>query len=148
MTQMNADGEQSFGGLHPEGAPSAKQRDPETFAIIGAAMRVHGELGCGFLEAVYQEALALEFSYCGVPFEREKRFPILYRGAILPTRYDADFVCYGRVIVELKALDQTGGKEEAQVLNYLRAAKLEYAILLNFGTARLHYKRMVLSRPK
>jgi len=130
MTQMNADQE---------------TRDPETYAIIGAAMRVHGILGHGFLEAVYQEALAEEFRQSGIPFTREQRFPIHYRGVILKCYYDADFICFGKIIVELKALEQKGGKEEAQVINYLKASGLNRAMLLNFGSERVQYKRLVLN---
>jgi len=120
-----------------------KNRDTETFAVLGAAMRVHAELGCGFLEAVYQEALAIEFSGQGIPFEREKKLPIYYAGQKLLTFYQADFVCYGHLIVELKALQHLSGMEEAQVLNYLKAAQLSKALLLNFGTRSLQYKRFV-----
>ena len=123
-------------------------RDPETYAIIGAAMAVHRELGCGFLEAVYQEALAEEFKFLKIPFEREKKIPVIYRDIILKTFYQADFVCYSSVIVELKALQQLSGIEEAQVINYLKATRLTRALLINFGTEKLEYKRLVLNYNK
>lgn len=122
---------------------SSAERDPETYAIIGAAMSVHRTLGCGFLEAVYQEALAVELQVCSIPYEREKVLPIFYRGNMLRTSYKADFVCSGTVIVELKALSCFSGKEEAQIINYLKASGLQKALLLNFGSSSLQYKRFV-----
>jgi len=89
-------------------------RDPKRTAIIGAAMEVHSRLGAGFLEQVYQEALAIEFAERGVPFEREVAVPIAYRDVRLNTTYRADFVCFGEVIVELKALRALGGADHAQ----------------------------------
>ena len=118
-------------------------RDKETFTIIGAAMAVHNELGHGFLEAVYQEALEREFQIQEIPFEREKMLPVFYRGKKLAAYYKADFICFGSVIVEIKALQQLSGTEEAQVLNYLKASGLTKSLLINFGAKRLQYKRLV-----
>lgn len=122
-----------------------EKRDPKTYAIIGAAMEVHRELGCGFLEAVYQEALALELAAREVPYRREPELPVLYKGKELNTHYRADFICYDSVVVEVKALDRIGGVEEAQVLNYLKATGREVGLLLNFGSESLEYQRFVLS---
>ena len=122
-----------------------KTRDPQTYAIIGAAMEVHRVLGCGFLEPVYQESLAKEFLLRGIPFRRELELPIMYKGVLLAVKYKPNFICYDAVIVELKALDKLGGKEKAQVINYLKATGYERGLLLNFGTVRLEYERLILT---
>ena len=119
-------------------------RDPQTYAIIGAAIAVHRELGNGFLEAVYQAALEKEFQTQSIPYEREKHLPVYYRGSEI-AHYQADFLCFGEVIVELKALTQLSGTEESQVINYLKATSLKRALLLNFGTPTLEHKRLVLN---
>lgn len=120
-------------------------RDPETYAIIGAAMKVHRELGPGFLEAVYQEALAIEFEKQKIPFEKEVAIPISYSGVTLRTHYRADFLCFHTIIVELKALNGLSGTEQAQVINYLKATQLQKGLLLNFGTPSLEHRRLVLN---
>ncbi len=122
------------------------ESDPRTFAIIGAAMEVHRQLGCGFLEAVYQEALALEFAVNNIPFKREVCLPIQYKGKLLATAYCADFICFDSVVVELKALAHMSGTEEAQVINYLKATSYEVGLLLNFGASSLQHRRLVLSK--
>ena len=121
------------------------KRDPQTYGIIGACIAVHGELGHGFLEAVYQEALAIELKERGIPFECEKPLPVTYCGTVLKTRYKADFVCYAAVIVELKALSGLDSVHDAQVINYLKATRMERGLLINFGTTKLQYRRFVRS---
>ena len=115
----------------------------ETFDIIGAAMEVHKELCCGFLEAVYQEALELEFQYRKIPYQREAKLNIYYKGQLLKKHYEADFICYNKIIVELKALSALTSEHEAQLLNYLKSTKLKVGLLINFGQNSLKYKRMV-----
>jgi len=116
-------------------------RDPRTYAIIGAAMEVHRELGCGFLETVYQEAPALELTARDIPFDREVELSVLYKGSKLGTHYRADFICYDAVVVEMKALSEIGGVEEAQLINYLKASGHEVGLILNFGTTSLEHRR-------
>ncbi len=106
-------------------------------------MEVHRQLGCGFLEAVYQEALALELTARGVPHQREVELPVLYKGRRLNTTYRADFICSDSVIVEIKAIAKLSGAEEAQIINYLKATGYEVGLLLNFGSESLQYKRFV-----
>ena len=119
--------------------------DPQTYALIGAAMRVHQQLGTGFLEAVYQEAFGLELAAARIPFQAEVPFRIAFRDRVLRASYRTDFVCFGEVLVELKALSTLSGVETAQVLNYLKASRLERALLLNFGAPRLEYRRLVMT---
>ncbi len=106
-------------------------------------MEVHRQLGRGFLEAVYQEALAYEMTSRRIPFSREVELPILYKGVRLHTGYRADFVCYNELILELKALRSTSPIEDAQLINYLKATRMRVGLLLNFGTKSLEVKRFV-----
>ncbi len=116
-------------------------RDPQTYAIIGAAMAVHTTLGKGYLERVYQDALEHEFADRKLPFQREQPITIYYKGCPLSTPYRADFVCFDTVIVEIKAIKQLSEIEDAQVLNYLKATGFARAMLFNFATKQLEYRR-------
>lgn len=118
-----------------------EERDPQTDAIIGAAMEVHRILGPGFLEPVYQEALAVELPERGILFAREVALAIWYKGTPLDVRYRADFMCWDRILVELKALTRLSSNEEAQVLHYLAASHLELGLLFNFGARSLQFRR-------
>jgi len=118
----------------------------EVFAIVGAAMEVSNELGSGFLEAVYPEALGIEFTYRGIPFVAQVPIEILYKGHRLAKEYIPDFICYEQIIVEIKALKQLTSNEEAQLLNYLKATGKPVGVLLNFGSPRLEWKRMAMTR--
>ena len=119
------------------------RRDSRTYKIIGAAMEVHKELGCGFLEAVYQEALEREFLTQGIPFRAQPIVNIFYKRKPLSKKYQPDFLCYDEVIVEIKALSGLTGNEEAQIINYLKASGIKIGLLINFGTKSLEYKRKI-----
>jgi GxxExxY protein len=119
------------------------EKDPETFAIIGAAMEVHRELGHGFLELVYQTALALEFQERAIPFKAEVALSIRYKGELLTCGYRADFICFENVIVETKAIAKLTGADEGQLINELKATGLSRGLLLNFGGASLEQRRLV-----
>ena len=122
--------------------------DKKTYKIIGAAMEVHKELGCGFLEAVYQEALEREFAIQQISFKPQPVIQISYKGKSLDKTYQADFICFDNIIVEIKAISALSGVEEAQLINYLKATGLELGLLLNFGSRSLEYKRFVYNLRK
>jgi len=122
------------------------RKDKRTYSIIGAAMEVHKVLGYGFLEPVYQEALAIELTNRSVPFKREVELSVSYKDTQLNTSYRADFICYDSVVVELKALTRLGPSEESQIINYLKATGFEVGLLLNFGSASLEYKRYIRTK--
>ena len=112
-----------------------------TDKILRACYNVHNGLGCGFFEKVYQEALAIELTEMGIPFEREKHLPIIYHGKVLDCDYIADFVVDGKVILELKAVTEMNTLFEAQLINYMKATHIKVGYLINFGQERLYYKR-------
>lgn len=104
-------------------------------------MRVHTALGCGFDEKLYQEALEIEFRNSGIPYVREKRFQVKYSGQVLARDYFADFVCFDKIVVELKAVTEMKGVFAAQVISYLKASGYRLGYLINFGNQALFYKR-------
>jgi len=117
----------------------------EVYRIIGAAIEVHKELGNGFLEAVYQEALETELASRDIPFKSQVSLRIRYKEKLLRKEYMADMVCFDSIIVEIKALAKLGGSEESQIINYLKATSLRVGLLINFGSAgKLEWKRFVL----
>ncbi len=116
----------------------------EVYAIVGAGIEVHNELGSGFAEAVYQEAMEIELRRLEIPFESQKVLRIHYKGQLLAKEYIADLVCFGTVIVEIKSQRELKRREECQIINYLKATKLQVGVLMNFGDpGRLDWHRMV-----
>ena len=115
----------------------------ESYKIIGACMEVHSELGHGFKEVVYQEALAREFKRQNIPFIAEKKLEISYKGEYLDKYYRADFICYEKIIIELKALPAITSREIGQVLNYLKVTGFHLGLLVNFGEESFNSKRLI-----
>ena len=120
----------------------------KTYQIIGACYEVHKQLGNGFLEAVYSEAFTIEFKERKIPYEKEKTIKIQYKNVFLDKRYVADLICYGKIIVELKALTALTSQHEAQLINYLKATGIKVGLLVNFGEGSLKYTRFVLENPR
>jgi GxxExxY protein len=116
----------------------------EAFRIIGACMEVHRELGRGHNENIYKDALEIEFQMKGIPYSREMRYEVSYKGIVLPHYYYADFVLYGKIIFEAKAIELLTSGHIKQTLNYLAASKLSLGLLVNFGQDSLSYKRIIL----
>jgi len=114
-----------------------------TNKVLGAAYQVHRELGCGFLEKVYQEALAIVLAEKGIPFEREKQLDIIYHGKKLECKYIADFVIDHKIILELKAVTELNPVFEAQTINYLKITGYHVAFLMNFGCPDFYFRRLV-----
>ncbi len=117
----------------------------EVYLLVGAAMEVHNRLGNGFLEPVYQEAYEYELKIRSIPFTPQEEFVICYRDYILSKKYIADIVAFSKIVIEIKALDQLTSREEAQVLNYLKASGMQLGLLINFGAVSLQWKRIVLT---
>ena len=117
----------------------------EVYQIIGGAMDVYYTLGRGFLEPVYQHALEIELARRNIPFEAQKLLRIEYKGQQLRKKYKADFVCFGQIIIEIKACDRLSGVDEGQLINYLKATRLRVGLLINFCSQRkLEWKRYVV----
>lgn len=114
----------------------------ECYQLVGACFEVYKEKGCGFLEAVFQECLELELADHGIPFEAQKALPIEYKGRLLKQTYKADLICFGSVLVEIKAVEKLADEHRAQVLNYLNATGLRLGLLVNFG----HYPKVEWQR--
>ena len=115
--------------------------------MVGAGIEVHRELGCGFAEAIYQEAMQLELGWRGIPFECGKKLEARYKGRALQKWYVADLLCYGLIIVEIKAQDRLYPRDESQILNYLKVSGMKLGLLLNFGFhGKLEWKRLVMTR--
>ena len=116
----------------------------EVYAVVGAAIEVHRELGPGFLEAVYQEAMEAELHHRQIPFEAQKPVTISYKDRVLDKKYFADLVCFNQVLLEIKAIDRLSGNDHAQILNYLKATGFRVGILINFGShGKLEWKRFI-----
>ena len=116
----------------------------EAYQIIGHCMTVHRELGHGFLEAVYKDALEYEFHRNRIPYKRECPFTIMYQGVPLPRSYYADFTVYDRIILEAKALQELSGQHFSQCINYLKVSGYNLCLLVNFGVSNFEFKRIVL----
>ncbi len=114
----------------------------ETYKIRGCLMKVYNELGSGFLEKVYQEALEIELKNSGILFRREMPLKVYYKGHLLQQEFFADFVCYDKIIVELKAVSVLTNTHRAQVSNYLKATNFDLGLLVNFGASELQIERL------
>ena len=118
------------------------EKEPMTYSIIGAAMEVHRQLGCGFTEKVYQDALEHELVLRKIPYQREARMQVTYKDKVLASEFVPDFVCYNQIIVELKAAEELTSLHQAQAINYANVANMKVALLINFGAELLEYKRL------
>lgn len=115
----------------------------ETYQIIGSCMKVHQELGAGFLESVYQEAVEKTFAKNQVPYKLQQKIKILFDGAELDKYFVADFVCFDKIILEIKACEYISKSHQSQLLNYLKSTKMEIGLLVNFGESSLNWKRLI-----
>jgi len=116
----------------------------ECFKLVGLCMEIHRELGKGHDEVIYKDAMVVELSRANIPFSREKKYEVSYKGVILPHYYYADFVVWDRILFEAKAVEKLTDAHVKQVLNYLAASKLRLGLLVNFGGDSLEWKRIIL----
>lgn len=116
----------------------------ESYAIRGAAMEVHQLLGSGMHEVVYGDALEVEFRLRGIPYEREKTYKLNYKGMVLRHSFQCDFVCYDKIIVEIKAVQELNDMHKSQILNYLHYSNLRLGLLINFGEPKMVAQRYVI----
>ncbi|HNQ26627.1 MAG TPA: GxxExxY protein [Aquaticitalea sp.] len=116
----------------------------ETYKIIGICMEVHNNLGKGFSEIVYKDALEVEFNREGILYEREKEYLVNYKGVILPHKFYADFVVFDNVILEIKSVSKIADEHIAQAINYLKVSQNKIALVVNFNEDKLQYKRLIL----
>lgn len=116
----------------------------ESYSIIGKCFEVHNNLGPGFLEIVYKDALEYEFRKADIPFEREKEYTVNYKGIVLPHKFYADFMVFDKIILEVKAVSSIADEFIAQAINYLKVSNNKLALIVNFGELKLNYKRIVL----
>jgi GxxExxY protein len=118
--------------------------EEETYKILGACFEVYKEKGCGFLEAVYQECLEIEFGLQGIPFQPQAELTLTYKGRTLKQVYIPDFICYAKVIIELKAVSRLADEHRAQLHNYLVATGYRVGLLVNFGHhPKVEYERII-----
>jgi len=119
----------------------------EVFAVIGACFEVYNEMGSGFLEDVYQEALTVEFGHRQIPFNAKPKLEIHYKGRLLTKKYEPDFVLHSKIVMEIKAVKSLTDEHRSQVHNYLKATGFKVGLLINFGKSReMEYERIVRSR--
>ena len=118
----------------------------ESYAIVGACFEVYKSMGCGFLESVYQECMEIELEQRSIPFVPKPYLQLCYRGRALSQTYQPDIVCYGKIVIELKALSNLADEHRAQLLNYLHATHMQLGLLINFGHyPKLEYERIALT---
>ncbi len=121
----------------------------ESYEIVGACFNVYKEKGCGFTEPVYQECLEIELEYQEIPFEAQKKLKLAYRGRELKQTFKPDFICYGKIVMEIKAVANLIDKHRAQLLNYLNATEMKLGLLVNFGHyPKVEHERLILTRDK